>query len=170
MLKKFKRKCIICGKEYGIRTDIMGNPKYKTKKTCSIPCSKKYARIIQRYKCDEINRNPRKKYEYNRRDYLKNKERYDERNKEWTKKNPERHKDIARKWYQKLSNPRKKQVLARAKILRFINSNNGVSQTEISEKLKMAYKTIQINIAYLEGSEKIRIKWFGSTKVCYPKC
>ena len=69
----------------------------------------------------------------------------------------------------KILSPSEKQYLAREKIFNFIRHNKrGISQMELSKKLKMAYKTIQINIAYLEGKGRIFIKWYGSAKVCYP--
>jgi hypothetical protein len=159
-----KKRCSICNKEYNMPTDINGKSKNRYRlRTCSKECSKKYAKIIKDFLQDNLH--PIKRYEYKHRDYLKNKNKILIRNKK--NFNVEEHKSSARKWYRNLPNPRKKQLLAREKIYRFIDKNNGVTQTEILKYLNMAYKTIQINCAFLEGIGRIKLRNIGSAKIYY---
>ena len=145
-------------------TNISGESKNKFRlRSCSSACSKKYAKIIRVYLQDNLH--PRKRYEYKHRDYLKNKTKYLTANKK--NFNSEQHKKSARNYYRNLPNPKKRQLLAREKIYRFINKCNGLTQTEIANSLKMAYKTIQINCAFLEGIGRIKLRNVGSAKLYY---
>lgn len=103
------------------------------------------------------------------RTFDKNSRNYNDKVKTCSKKCSLTYRTISKPIINKNYSPRKKQLRARERILKLIYaSDEGRSQKELSEVLNMAYKTIQINTAFLEGRGLIKVKYYSSARVCYP--